>query len=180
VGFCVATIKCDCAPRQRFFLALCPLSPAEDGGKPDVSPGKHRVEIDGPLKELLGKDGILGAGLAEMPHSALIGTPGIEACRQFAHRPLLLGVGDGRRNGDGCGLSNFILHRENVGEIAVVALSPDMVAGFGLSSWRSPGRGCRIFGDCLEHVADAEFTPDLFHIDRTALKEKDEFRAIKE
>src|SRR6266571_2986063 len=33
VGFCVATIERDCAPRQCFFLALCPFRPAENGGK---------------------------------------------------------------------------------------------------------------------------------------------------
>jgi hypothetical protein len=55
VGFCVATIECDCAPRQRFFLTLCPFRSAEDGGKPDVSSHKHRIEIAGPLKEFLGE-----------------------------------------------------------------------------------------------------------------------------
>src|SRR6266705_1406558 len=133
VGFCVATIERDCAPRQCFFLTLCSFRPAEDGGKPDGSPHKHRIEIDGPLKELLSEGVILGAGLAEMPHAALIGTPGIKACRRLAHRPLLLGVSDGRRDGDGRGLSDFILHGENVGEITVVALCPDMVASPGLN-----------------------------------------------
>jgi hypothetical protein len=55
VGFCVATIERDCAPRQRFFLTLCPFRSAEDGGKPDVSSHKHRIEIAGPLKEFLGE-----------------------------------------------------------------------------------------------------------------------------
>src|SRR5664280_1805347 len=133
VGFCVAAIERDRAPRQRFFPALCPFRPAEDGGKADVSSHKHRIEIDGSLKELLGESVILGTRLAEMPHPSLMGAPGIKTCRRPAYCPSLLGVGNGWRYGDGRGLSDFILHGENVGEITVVALGPDMIAGLGLN-----------------------------------------------
>ena len=173
VGFCVATIERDCASRQRFFLTLCPFRSAEDGGKPDISPHKHRVEIDGPLKEFLGEGVILGAGLAEMPHPALIGAPGIKTCWRLAHRPLLLGGSDGRRDSDGRGLSDFILHNENIGEITVIALGPDMIAGLGLNKLCGhPDAVAGFTETAFEHVADAEFTPDLFHIDRTPLEGK--------
>ena len=108
-----------------------------------------------------------------MPHPALIGTPGIKTCRRLAHRPLLLGGSDGRRDGDGRGLSDFILHGENVGEITVVALGPDMIAGLGLNKLCGHPNAVAGFTDtAFEHAADAEFTPDLFHIDRTALEGK--------
>ena len=170
MGFRVAAIERDGAPRQRLFLTLCSFRPAEDGGKPEVSPRKHRIEIDGPLKELLGKDVILVAGLAEMPHSSLIGAPGIKTCLRLAHRPLLFGVSDGRRDGDGRGLSNFVLYGENVREITVVALGPDMIAGLGLNKLSGHANTVAGFSETtFEHVADAEFAPDLFHIDRTDL-----------
>ena len=108
-----------------------------------------------------------------MPQTTLIGTPGIKACRRLAHGPLLLGVSDGRRDGDGHGLSDFVLHGENVGKVTVVALGPDMIAGFGLDKLCGhPDAVAGFTETAFEHVADAEFTPDLFHIDRTALEGK--------
>src|SRR5258708_6767997 len=173
MGFRVAAIKHDGAPRQRLFLTLCSFRPAEGGRKAYVSPRKHRIEIDGPLKELPGEDVILVAGLAEMPHSALKGAPGIKTCRRLAHCRLLLGVSDGRRDSDGRGLSNFVLHGENVREITVVALGPDMVAGLGLNKLSGHANMAAGFADTtFEHVADAELTADPFHIDRAALEGK--------
>jgi hypothetical protein len=67
-----------------------------------------------------------------MPQPALIGGPGVEAPRRLAHRALLLGVGDRRGDGDRYRFGDLVLDREDVGEIAVVALGPDVDAGLGL------------------------------------------------
>ena len=67
-----------------------------------------------------------------MPQAALIGSPGIEAIRRFAHGPLQLGIGNGWGNGDRYRLSNLVLHDKNVGWITVVSFRPQMIARLGV------------------------------------------------
>src|SRR5438128_12516006 len=105
-------------------------SSVEGVGKPRVYPHKHRIQIDGPLKELLREVVIRRAGSTEMPQAALIGAPGVDASRRLAHRTPLLRIGDGRSDGDRHRRGDLVLQCDDVGEVAVVALSPDMVAGF--------------------------------------------------
>ena len=139
-------------------LACVPFARLSTAGKPDISSDKHRIEIDGALKEFFSESVILNAGLAEMPHPSLVRAPGIEICRRLAYRPLPFGVGDDRRNGRS--LRDFILHGENVGEITVVALGPDMIAGFGLDKLRGHPNAIAGFSKiAFQHVADAEFAP---------------------
>ena len=71
-----------------------------------------------------------------MPQAALIGTPGVETAGRLAHGPLSLGIGNGRGNGDGYRLGDLVLHRENVGEVPVVALRSDLLAGLRLDQLR--------------------------------------------
>ena len=83
---------------------------------------------------------------------------------------LLLGVGNGRGDRDRHRLGDLVLHRENVGEIAVVALGPDMIAGLGLDQLRGDPDAVAGFAHAaFEHIAHAQFAPDLLHIDRAAL-----------
>src|SRR6516162_10745613 len=144
-GFRIATIERDRAPRQCFFRALCFFEIAglkqsarsvEGGGKPFVSSCKDRIQIDGPLKELLCEGVILRAGFTEMPQTSLIGAPGVEAARRLAQDAVLLGIGNRWGNSDRHCLSDLVLQRENVGEIAVVAFGPDVIASFGLHELR--------------------------------------------
>jgi hypothetical protein len=44
----------------------------------------------------------------------------------------LLGGGNGRGDRYRDGIGDFVLHCKNVGEIAIVAFGPDMLAGFRL------------------------------------------------
>src|SRR5216684_982617 len=105
-----------------------------------------------------------------MPQAPLISRPGIEALWRFAHGPLQLGIGNGRGDGDRYRFGNLVLHREDIGEIAVVALGPDVVASLRfdqLGGHTDPIAG--LTHTAFEHIAHAEFAPDLFHIDRPAL-----------
>jgi hypothetical protein len=70
------------------------------------------------------------------PQPALIGGPCVEARRRLPHGASLLGLGDGRGNRERHRLGDLVLHREDVGEIAIVALGPDMLAGFALDKLR--------------------------------------------
>ena len=66
----------------------------------------------------------------------MIGCPRVEASRRLAQGPALLGIGNGRHQGDRHCLGDLVLQRENVGEIAVVVLGPDMLAALGLDQLR--------------------------------------------
>jgi len=61
-----------------------------------------------------------------------VGSPSVEAFRWLASGPMLLCSGNRRCNSDCHRLGNLVLHREDVGEVAVITLSPDMLAGLRL------------------------------------------------
>src|SRR5207237_7869399 len=93
-----------------------------------------------------------------------------QASRWFAHRAAQLSLGDGRSNGDRHRLGDLVLEREDVSQIAVVAFRPDMLSALGLDQLRGdPEPVAGLAQAALEHVPNAELTPDLRHIDRTGL-----------
>jgi hypothetical protein len=88
------------------------------------------------LKQLQRNRKIFHSNLAQMPQPALICGPGIKAFGRSAHRALSLSLGNGRSDGDRYRLGDLVLDREDIGEIAVVTLGPNVVAGFGLDQLR--------------------------------------------
>jgi hypothetical protein len=68
-------------------------------------------------------------------------------------------------------LGDLILDRENVGEVAIVALGPEMVAGRSVDQLGGdPNAVAGLAHAAFQHVADAEFARDLADIDRAALE----------
>jgi hypothetical protein len=83
---------------------------------------------------------------------------------------VLLGVGNGRRKGGRHRLGDLILERENVGEIAIVVLGPDVISGASINKLRRDAHPITgLAHAAFEHIAHAEFPSDLLHIDRAAL-----------
>src|SRR6516165_4557976 len=104
-----------------------------------------------------------------MPQTALVSRPGVETARWFAHRALPLGIGNRGGNGYCHSVRNLVLHREDIGEIAVVALGPDMLAGLGLDQLRGDPDTIAGFAQAAcEHITHAQLAADLFHVDRSA------------
>ena len=67
-------------------------------------------------------------------------------------------------------LGDLVLHRENVGEVAVVALGPDVVAGCGFDQLRGDADAVAGFAHAaFEHIAHAKLAANLLHIDGLAL-----------
>ena len=67
-------------------------------------------------------------------------------------------------------LGDLILKLENVVQRAVEAVGPEMRAGFGFDQLRGDAQpGARLAHAALQHVAHAEFAPDLPDVDRLAL-----------
>src|SRR5258708_15962323 len=86
-----------------------------------------------------------------MPPPALVGGPGIKAFGRPAHRALSLSLGNGRSDGDRYRLGDLVLDREDIGEIAVVTLGPDVVAGFGLDQLRGDADPVPGFSQASSH-----------------------------
>jgi hypothetical protein len=62
--------------------------------------------------------------------SALVETPGVEAVRGFSLRALALHVIDLRRDRRDDRFRDFILDREDIFQLTIVALGPEVVARF--------------------------------------------------
>ena len=108
---------------------------------------------------------------AQMPLPTLIGAPGIETPGWSSHCALPLDIGDCGGDRDGDGFSDLILHREDVGEITVVAFGPNVVAALGLDQLRGDADAIAGLAQAaFQHVAHPEFSSDLFHVDRAARK----------
>jgi hypothetical protein len=63
-----------------------------------------------------------------VPQTPLVGFPCPEALRRLAHCPPLFSIGNSRSNGPGDCKRDFVLHREDIYETAVVAFRPDVIA----------------------------------------------------
>ena len=72
---------------------------------------------------------LLRSVFVEVPKPALVGLPGIEPFRRLAQHALLLGLGQRGSMTPGDARGDLVLDGEDVAEVAVVALGPDMGAG---------------------------------------------------
>src|SRR5207248_3458129 len=78
--------------------------------------------------------------------------------------------GDSRGNRNCDRLGDLVLHRENLSEVAVVALGPDMISGLGLNKLRGHPDAVAGFPEAaFENIPDTEFASDLLHIDGAVL-----------
>src|SRR4051794_1077100 len=67
-------------------------------------------------------------------------------------------------------LGNLVLDGENVSEIAVVALGPDMVTGFSLDQLGGDTDAVAGFAHtAFEHITHPQLAPDLLYINGAAL-----------
>ena len=63
-------------------------------------------------------------------------------------------------------LGNLILQRENVGQLAIMAIGPDMLAGGGVYELRCDAHAITALAHApFEHITHAQFTTHLLYID---------------
>ena len=68
------------------------------------------------------------------------------------------------------GVGQFFLDGEDIGEVAIVAVGPEMVAVCRIDQLPGNANAAVRHADAaLKHVADAEFLRELLHLDRAAL-----------
>ena len=103
----------------------------------------------------------------QRPHHQV---PGVHAVRRLAPgAEILRGVELRLDRGDDR-LGDLVLHREHVGEVAVVALRPDVAAGGDVVELRRDAHALAVLAHAaFDHVADAELLGDLLHVDGLAL-----------
>src|SRR5258708_30621454 len=105
-----------------------------------------------------------------MPHPAIIAFPSVKAVRGLARGTLALATFHGGQYCRRDAGRNFILHCEDIGEIAIIALSPEMSVGRRLN--QLPGHPYSVAGlahAAFEDVAHAKFTADLLDAGGAAL-----------
>src|SRR5574337_447040 len=83
-------------------------------------------------KSLLGALVVVARDMVKVPHSAKDQIPGGQAFGRFVPSAQGFGAQHFRRDRAGDAIDDLVLNLEQVGDVAVVAVSPQMVAGFGL------------------------------------------------
>ena len=114
-------------------------------------------------------DGIPGPPM-KIRHAAQIIVVGVQALGRLSLGPFDLGALELRRYRAHHALGHLVLQFENVVERAFEAICPEMCSRGGIDQLPGdPHAGGGLAHAALEHVADAQFAADLFHIDRAAL-----------
>src|SRR3954453_11424452 len=102
-----------------------------------------------------------------MSQGAQVEVVGIGALRGLAPGPLSFDAAEPRFDGGYHGLSHLVLQAEDVEEVTLKPLRPDLMCGLGLR--QSAGHSDAPAGAAyrtLEHIAHAEFPPYLAQIHR--------------
>ncbi len=122
------------------------------------------------LQQRLGHHLILAGHPPVMRQRAHHQVPGIQAVRRLAPGAEILRRIELRLDRGDDGLGDLVLDREHVGELAVVALRPDVAAGRHVIELRGDAHAVAAFAHAaFDHVADAELLRDLSDVHRLAL-----------
>jgi hypothetical protein len=108
--------------------------------------------------------------MPQRPHHQI---PGVQAIGRFAPGAKIFRSIDLRLDRRDDGLGDLILHREHIGEIAVVALGPDMAAGCDIVQLRGDADAVAALAHAaFEQVSHAKLLGDLLHVHGLALIRK--------
>src|SRR6202035_3193488 len=96
--------------------------------------------------------------------------PGVHTVGQLAPGAKILRGIDLRLDRRDDGLRDFILHREHIGETAIVTFRPDVAAGSDVIKLHGDTDTIATLAHAaLDHITDAEFLGNLLHMDGLAL-----------
>src|SRR5919106_2851114 len=163
--------------RRRLGVAFAGVRvPIAERGPPDcpaqerMGPGIVLLHRDGATEKSLSFQVLLALHLVDHAQGADDEPPGIDAVRLFARGPkTLLGVEEGLHRGHDP-FGDVILNGEDVLQLAVVLLGPDMLAGFGVDQLAGDADAAARRSDAaLQDIANSEVPGDLPDIDGFAL-----------
>ncbi len=125
------------------------------------------VELDRTSKQFLGFPVTLFRECVYLRHAEVIAVPGPEIPRGLSLGTLTFGRAELGLDASGNGAGNLILEGEDIVEVAVVALSPDVVTRGCLEQLRRDTHSVtRSAHTALQHVSDSEILSQPAHIDR--------------
>src|SRR6516162_6159090 len=118
------------------------------------------------FEQAVGRDAISSSALVHMPEAALAIIPGAHVLRPFCDYALAFGAGQCWLDRGDDTRGDVVLHREDVGQISVVALGPEMGTGGGIDKLTAdahplPGPAHAT----LEDIAHAKVAANLLEID---------------
>jgi hypothetical protein len=135
-----------------------------------VRRGEIRIDLDRAAVHRLRLQHRVARAAAEQFSRAQPGFVGLYVGGRVPAQPLRLVLRQLDRERADDVLHHLVLRREDVGEIAVEPLGPDMPAAAGIDELRGDAHAVAgLAGAALEHEAYPEVTPDLLHFDRPAL-----------
>ena len=105
-----------------------------------------------------------------MPKPPLVSLPGPQTCWRLAQCPPQFSIIDSRFNGPGDRKRNLVLDGEDIRQVTVVTLRPDVDAGLCIDKLRvDTDPLTAATHTAFQDIAHAKFTSDLLHVDRMAL-----------
>src|SRR5215470_15444522 len=145
--------------------AIVPLH-NQGTSEPKVGVRQVRIERKCSFEQTVGCLAIAAGAPVHMPEPALTVIPRAHVLRPLRDDALAFGARQRRLDSGGDARSDVVLHREDVGEIPVVSLSPEMGAGGNIDKLAAdahplPGSA----HTSLEDIADAKVAANLRKID---------------
>src|SRR6516225_4220300 len=135
-------------------------------GKPQMGIREIGIERKRLLEKAVGRDALGAGALVHMPEAALAIIPGAHVLRPF--RDYALDFGAGQRWLDRCGdtRGDVVLHREDVSQIPVVTLGPEMGTGGCIDQLAADAHPLSGPAQAtLEDIADTKVAADLLWVD---------------
>src|SRR5262249_41864053 len=129
---------------------------------------KIRIELDRSTEKGLRGFQVRGAWATHVPTPTLVRFPRVESFRWLPDCARTLSLTHPRNDRGRNRLRDFVLHRENVRQTAVVPLRPQVIAALCLDELTCNANPIAAAADTtFEHVTDTEFSGNLFHVDGT-------------
>src|SRR5215471_10794621 len=165
-----------CSPKSGFPSLSDKWSEVLDGAivplhnqgtrEPKVSVRQVRIERKCSFEQTVGCLAIAAGALVHMPEPALAIIPRAHVLRPLRDYALAFGARQRRLDSGGDARSDVVLHRKDIGQVAVVSLSPEMGAGGNIDKLAAdahplPGPAHATFED----ITDAKVTANLPEID---------------
>src|SRR5215472_9155914 len=145
--------------------AIVPLH-NQGTGEPKVGVRQVRIERKCSFEQTVGCLAIAAGALVHMPEPALTIIPGAHVLRPLRDYALAFGARQRRLDSGGDARSDVVLHREDISQVTVVSLSPEMGAGGNIDKLAAdahplPGPAHATFED----ITDAKVAANLPEID---------------